>query len=439
MAIIQNIVSSYISHHQLLTYRQPILVAVSGGADSVVLLHLLNALGYRCTAAHCNFQLRGEESYRDEQFVRNLCRKWNIPLFVRHFHTQQISQQQGISIEMAARKLRYEWFDELAKQLNINRIAVGHHRDDSVETILLNILRGTGLRGLTGIAPLRNNIVRPLLCLTRQQVTEYAMAHNIDFVEDSSNGEDVFLRNKIRLHLLPLMQEISPSASESLCKMSQQLSSAYTLYQKYIHQIINHISEENRIYIHRLEQYPESETILFEMLHPLGFNSHQIKQIYESRNAHSGKVFLSPTHRLMKDRNCFLLSPVQANDVQEFTIENLDNLSHLPLKIKADILPAQSINLQKDPKILFADADKVQFPLTLRRWKQGDRFIPFGMKGQKKVSDFFSDNKFSLADKEDTWLLLSADGKIIWIVGHRSDNRFRISESTLHVLQMQVE
>lgn len=439
MAIIQNIVSSYISHHQLLTYRQPILVAVSGGADSVVLLHLLNALGYRCTAAHCNFQLRGEESYRDEQFVRNLCRKWNIPLFVRHFHTQQISQQQGISIEMAARKLRYEWFDELAKQLNVNRIAVGHHRDDSVETILLNILRGTGLRGLTGIAPLRNNIVRPLLCLTRQQVTEYAMAHNIDFVEDSSNGEDVFLRNKIRLHLLPLMQEISPSASESLCKMSQQLSSAYTLYQKYIHQIINHISEENRIYIHRLEQYPESETILFEMLHPLGFNSHQIKQIYESRNAHSGKVFLSPTHRLMKDRNCFLLSPVQANDVQEFTIENLDNLSHLPLKIKADILPAQSINLQKDPKILFADADKVQFPLTLRRWKQGDRFIPFGMKGQKKVSDFFSDNKFSLADKEDTWLLLSADGKIIWIVGHRSDNRFRISESTLHVLQMQVE
>lgn len=439
MAIIQNIVSSYISHHQLLTYRQPILVAVSGGADSVVLLHLLNALGYRCTAAHCNFQLRGEESYRDEQFVRNLCRKWNIPLFVRHFHTQQISQQQGISIEMAARKLRYEWFDELAKQLNINRIAVGHHRDDSVETILLNILRGTGLRGLTGIAPLRNNIVRPLLCLTRQQVTEYAMAHNIDFVEDSSNGEDVFLRNKIRLHLLPLMQEISPSASESLCKMSQQLSSAYTLYQKYIHQIINHISEENRIYIHRLEQYPESETILFEMLHPLGFNSHQIKQIYESRNAHSGKVFLSPTHRLMKDRNCFLLSPVQANDKQEFTIGHLDNLSHLPLKIKADILPAQSINLQKDRKMLFADADKVQFPLTLRRWKQGDRFIPFGMKGQKKVSDFFSDNKFSLADKEDTWLLLSADGKIIWIVGHRSDNRFRISESTLHVLQMQVE
>lgn len=340
---------------------------------------------------------------------------------------------------MAARKLRYEWFDELAKQLNINRIAVGHHRDDSVETILLNILRGTGLRGLTGIAPLRNHIVRPLLCLTRQQVTEYAMAHNIDFVEDSSNGEDMFLRNKIRLHLLPLMQEISPSASESLCKMSQQLSSAYTLYQKYIHQIINHISEENRIYIHRLEQYPERETILFEMLHPLGFNSHQIKQIYESRNAHSGKVFLSSTHRLVKDRDCFLLSTKQTIDNQEFIINNLDNLSHLPLKIKADILPTQSINLQKDPKILFADADKVQFPLTLRRWKQGDRFVPLGMKGEKKVSDFFSDNKFSLADKEDTWLLLSADGKIIWIVGHRSDNRFRISESTLHVLQMQVE
>ncbi len=439
MEKIENLVKNYIAQHQLPSNENPILVAVSGGVDSVVLLHLLMALGYRCTVAHCNFHLRAEESDRDELFVRKLCASKNIPLFIHHFNTHYEANKRGISIEMAARELRYNWFELLRQDLNIQYIAVGHHRDDSVETLLLNLLRGTGIRGLTGITPIRDQIVRPLLSLTRQQIMEYALEHQLNFVEDSSNSDDVFLRNKIRLQLLPLMQKIWPSANESLCKMSQHLSSVEKIYRTYIHQIVNDIQECNHICISRLEQYPEGETILFEILHPLGFNSHQIKQIYESRKKHSGKVFLSPTVRLVKDRDFFVLLPLQTPHGPEFDIHTIDTLSQLPIKMKACICPKGKIDFHKDNKTLLADADKVQFPLKLRRWQQGDWFVPLGMKGRKKVSDFFSDNKFSLADKENAWILLSANGDVVWIVGYRSDNRYRITDQTERILRIETE
>ena len=295
-------IEQYIDQEKLFTREDKILVTLSGGADSVALLRLLLDMGYTCEAAHCNFHLRGDESVRDEMFVRELCLQLVVPLHVQHFQTMEEAEKRHISIEMAARELRYAWFEQLRLQQGADVIAVAHHKDDSVETLLLNLIRGTGINGLLGIRPKNGNIVRPLLCLDRKEITEYLQEIGQSYVTDSTNLQDEYTRNKIRLNLLPLMQEINPSVKESLLRTSEHLNDAALLYKKGIEEGKQKVQTEQGILISALLQEPAPETLLFEILSPLGFNSAQIKDIFTSLNGQPGKIFLSREWRVIIDR-----------------------------------------------------------------------------------------------------------------------------------------
>ena len=307
-------IEQYIDQEKLFTREDKILVTLSGGADSVALLRLLLDMGYTCEAAHCNFHLRGDESVRDEMFVRELCLQLVVPLHVQHFQTMEEAEKRHISIEMAARELRYAWFEQLRLQQGADVIAVAHHKDDSVETLLLNLIRGTGINGLLGIRPKNGNIVRPLLCLDRKEITEYLQEIEQSYVTDSTNLQDEYTRNKIRLSLLPLMQEINPSIKESLLRTSEHLNDAALLYKKGIEEGKQKVQTEQGILISALLREPAPETLLFEILSPLGFNSAQIKDIFTSLNGQPGKIFLSGEWRVIKDRELLLIEPVCSED-----------------------------------------------------------------------------------------------------------------------------
>lgn len=412
-------IALYIDHNKLFSPKDKILVALSGGADSVALLRLLLALGYVCEAAHCNFHLRGAESDRDETFVRQLCEEYQIPLHVIHFETEREAEERHISIEMAARELRYAWFEEVRRGYGITVIAVAHHQDDSVETLLLNLIRGTGINGLRGIQPKNGNIVRPLLCLNREEIIGYLQDIRQDYVTDSTNLQDEYTRNKIRLNLLPMMQEINPSVKESILKTAQHLNDAAVIYNKGIEEAKQRTLTEEGINIQALQKEPTSETILFEILHPLGFNASQVKDIYRALEGQSGKVFSSTGWQVVKDRELLLISPTQK------AIKPV-------LEIKEHIYTKDFI-IPRDKNTACFDADKLLQPLSLRLWQYGDTFVPFGMKGKKKVSDYLTDRKFSLPRKEQQWVLCCGDD-IIWLIGERTDNRFKVDEKTKKAL-----
>lgn len=410
--------SQYIHLAKLFSREDKILVALSGGADSVALLRLLLTLGYTCEAAHCNFHLRGEESNRDEAFVRQLCKDLGVQLYVIHFDTEKEAEERHISIEMAARELRYAWFENIRRECGANVIAVAHHQDDSVETLLLNLIRGTGINGLRGIQPLNGNIVRPLLGLDRKEIIDYLQDIKQDYVTDSTNLQDEYTRNKIRLNLLPMMQEINPSVKESILRTSQNLNEAAAIYNKGVEDAKQRVLTEEGINIRALQQEPAPATILFEILYPLGFNAAQVKDIYRALDGQSGKVFASPGFRVIKDRDLLLICPI-----------------HEPTKpvLKITKQPySQDFIIPRDKNTACFDADKLKHPLSLRLWQQGDTFVPFGMKGTKKVSDYLTNRKFSLPDKEQQWVLCCGKD-IIWLIGERTDNRFRIDEDTKQV------
>lgn len=410
----------YIHRNQLFYPEDKILVALSGGADSVALLRLLLSFGYTCEAAHCNFHLRGEESDRDEVFVRQLCMEQQVPLHTVHFETQRIAEERHISIEMAARDLRYEWFEKVRITCEATVIAVAHHQDDSVETLLLNLIRGTGINGLRGIRPKNGYIVRPLLCLDRKEIIDYLNSIGQDYVTDSTNLQDEYTRNKIRLNLIPMMQEINPSVKESILNTAEHLSDAAVLYKKCIEEGKLRVQTEKGICIDALMQEPAPETLLFEILHPLGFNATQVNNLYHTLNGQPGKVFKADGWRVLKDREYLIVEPLQ------------EEATPPVLKMKEYIYTPDFI-IPHDKETACFDADKLLHPLSLRIWQQGDSFVPFGMKGRKKVSDYLTDRKFSLSHKEQQWVLC-CDKDIIWLVEERTDNRFRIDENTKRVL-----
>lgn len=417
-------VKLYIENEHLFTPQDKILVALSGGADSVALLRLLLHTGYRCEAAHCNFHLRGDESDRDETFVRQLCCRLQVPLHVTHFHTTQVAAQRHISIEMAARELRYEWFESTRLDCGAAVIAVAHHSDDSVETFLLNLIRGTGINGLRGIRARNGRIVRPLLCLSRRDITDYLQSIGQDYVTDSTNLHDEYTRNKIRLNIVPLLQQINPSVKDSILQTARHLDDAYHIYIKGIEEGRKRVFRDNRISIPLLLQEPSPATLLFELVAPLGFNHAQIDDLLASLSTQSGKTFLSSQWKIVKDRDCLL-------------IENREETPVRPL-LQTEVLdytPGTDIPRSKDTACL--DADKIKHPLSLRLWKQGDTFVPFGMKGKKKISDYLTDRKFSLPRKQRQWVLCCGDD-IVWLVGERSDNRYRIDEHTRKMLVIKV-
>ena len=367
--MIQQRVIRYIEKEHLFLPDDKLLVALSGGADSVALLRVLHTAGYQCEAAHCNFHLRGEESNRDEQFVRQLCQKYGIRLHTIDFNTTQYATEKRISIEMAARELRYNWFEKIKEECGAHVIAVAHHQDDSVETMLLNLIRGTGITGLLGIRPRNGAIVRPLLCINREEIIRYLQQIGQDFVTDSTNLEDEYTRNKIRLNLRPLMPEINPSVKNSLIETSIHLNDVATIYNKVIDEAKTRIITPEGIRIDALLDEPAPDAFLFETLHQLGFNSAQIKDIANSLHGQSGKQFVSKEWRVIKDRNLLLLETIQPEDGPA--------LPYQLIKEEREFTPDFRIPREKETACF--DADKLNEEICCRKWQTGDTFVPFGI------------------------------------------------------------
>lgn len=421
--MIQHRITQYIAQEGLFNPSDKLLVALSGGADSVALLRLLLSMGYRCEAAHCNFGLRGAESDSDEAFVHQLCREQQVTLHTTRFETTAYANERGISIEMAARELRYEWFATLRKTSGAAAVAVAHHQDDAVETMLLNLIRGTGINGLLGIRPRNGHVVRPLLCINRQEVLEYLQEIGQSYVTDSSNLQDEYTRNKIRLNLLPLMRQINPAVRESLLQTAAHLNDAALLYQAGIEDGKARVLTSRGIQIDALLREPAPATLLFEIVHPLGFNSAQVKELLASLSRESGKQFQSKGWRIVKDRG-WLLIEERCNEEEAATP---------PFQLTEELVEyTPGFLIPREKTVACFDADKLTRPITIRRWQAGDRFVPFGMSGHKRVSDYLTDRKCSLLEKERQWVLCCGS-EIAWLIGERSDNRFRIDEKTKRV------
>lgn len=426
--MITQTVRHFIEKQQLLSPADRVLVALSGGSDSVALLLILCELGYECVAAHCNFHLRDEESDRDERFVRQLCSSLKIPLNVIDFDTKYYATEHHLSIEMAARELRYDWFSRLTSESNTKAIAVAHHRNDSVETVLLNLIRGTGIHGLCGIQPRNGNIIRPLLCVSHNQIIDYLQSLGQAYVTDSTNLQDEFTRNKIRLKILPLMEEINPSVVDSIQKDASYMSQAARIYDSGITEGRKRVMHGNDISILALKSEPSAFALLFELLHPFGFNSAQIGEIFESIDGQSGKTFTAGNFRVVKDRDKLLIR----------CIEDVDNDSAPPFDLAYhEYVYTTDFVIPRERNIACFDRDKLGARFTLRKWQEGDRFEPFGMKGKKLVSDFLTDLKLSIIQKQQQWVLCS-DSSIVWVVGFRPDNRFRIDVHTKHVVVVEM-
>lgn len=431
-------VKRYIADNKLFEQSDKLLVGLSGGADSMALLNVLIELKYDCVAAHCNFHLRGEESDKDQLYVEDWCNFKNIPLITVDFDTTKYAADNKISIEMAARELRYGWFERVRKEHDADYIAVGHHLNDSIETFLLNLIRGTGISGLSGIAPKNGRVVRPLLSVSREEIEEYLDGKATNFRVDSTNLEDIYTRNFVRLNLLPSLEKINPSINDAIARTSKNLSEVEKVYRHVMEKDIKVVLLDNVIDIEKLKQTISPQSVLFEILFPLGFSPSSIEDVLDSIDATPGKVFYSPSHRLIKDRISLLIDELSTNEVENrtFTINKGNTHIDLPLDMSFDVKP-YPVDITKSPKYLYLDADLITYPLVLRKWQLGDWFVPFGMKGRKKLSDFFTDQKFSIKDKEDVWILVSGED-IVWVVGHRSDDRFRVTPKTKNILVINI-
>ncbi|MGL5272358.1 MAG: tRNA lysidine(34) synthetase TilS [Phocaeicola sp.] len=422
-------VNKFIEERALLAPTHTVLVALSGGADSVALLRLLLHLGYKCLAAHCNFSLRGNESDADEQFVRTLCTQLEVPLEVVRFDTKLYAAQQRVSIEMAARELRYQWFEELRVKTGADAIAVAHHRDDSVETLLLNLIRGTGIHGLKGISPKNGYIVRPLLEVSREEVVAYLAQLNQLYVTDSTNLQDEYTRNKIRLNLLPMLAEFNPSINQTLAQTANRLSEVDNVYTEAINRAKERVSDEKGISIQQLLQEPSPSALLFEYLHPMGFNSAQIHEVLRSLTAEPGARFSTPQWEVIRDRTHLLFRSVYDKEKQA-TLPQLQ-IETFPL--------TPNFVIPRSKEIACLDADKLALPLVVRRWQKGDKFTPLGMKGRKKVSDYLNDKKFSLFERENQCVVCMAEEEIVWLVNERCEHRFRVTEQTKNIMLLSIK
>lgn len=418
-------INRYITEKGLFGLTDKVLVALSGGADSVALLRVLLQLGYRCEAAHCNFHLRGAESDRDEAFVACLCETLRVPLHKADFQTKEYAAERGISIEMAARELRYAWFESLLPVCGARVIAVAHHRDDSVETFLLNLVRGTGIKGLKGIAAVNGRVVRPMLGVSRADILDYLEALQQDYVTDSTNLVDEYMRNKIRLNVLPLLRELNPSVDDTLAETAMRLSDTSAVYQQAMHEAVQRVRKENCISIAGLLAEVAPQALLYELLYPLGFNSAQVGEVFRSLKAESGRRFLSKEWELLKDRDFLLLRPVGGEyPAPELLVQEADK---------------DSVEIEKDNRIAFLDADTVMQPLVLRKWQSGDAFVPFGMKGKKSVRNYLKDRKKTLFEKENQYVVFNVSGEVVWLVNERIDDRFKVTGKTQRVLVLRIK
>lgn len=429
------------SFAELIPKGAKIIVGLSGGADSITLLDSLHKQGYMCIAAHCNFHIRNEEANRDSEFAHSQANARKIPFFRIDFNTNEYATLKGISTEMAARNLRYQWFSELKERVKADHIAVAHHADDSIETFLINLSRGTGLKGLSGIKKMQGDIVRPLLEFTKKDILEYIEEQGLSYVDDSTNFESVYLRNKFRNQVIPLLEQINPAFRQNMMQTISHLRMAEQFVSHQLSDLTGIIQHGNGWTIPKqnILSNPDNEFILYETLSPFGFSSDVVQKLLHLGMDGTGKHFLSSRYELRCERTEWEIVPIKKRREVSYTIKDPDDVQKLPIRLKIDLISAENLTIRKEKRTCYVDFDKITFPLYLRSSKSGDYFYPFGMKGRKKTSDFFIDNHYSQAKKENTWVLTNSDGEIIWIVGERADNRFRIEGTTRQIYLFSIE
>jgi len=432
----------FIHKENLFLSSQRILLAVSGGADSMLMMHFFVNSGFQVAVAHCNFALRGEESDKEEEFVLETCDSRNITCYSRRFNTEEYALQEGISIEMAARDLRYQWFNQLMDQHHFDYLATAHHQDDVIETFVINLSRGSGIKGLSGIQPKSGRIIRPMLFTNHTEIVDYCTQMGIDYRTDSSNLETIYKRNLIRHQVLPLLETVNPAFRKNTLKTIANLHETGILFQQRISEIRASVFSEDQhgamIHIDKLLINCPLRTVLFELLRPFGFHADQIDDIIESLNKESGRKFFSNHFRLVKDREYLLISPFKSSQEQTFYIDEDCNQISIPIRLTLEKMDKTAdFRFSTKAHMVDIDLDQLTFPLILRHWHEGEYFQPLGMKGLKKLSDFFIDEKYSIPEKENAWILASGD-HLIWIVGKRMDDRYKISPQTKKVLRLRL-
>ncbi|MFA7490948.1 MAG: tRNA lysidine(34) synthetase TilS [Mariniphaga sp.] len=433
--------NEFVYTHHLFDPGQKVLLAVSGGMDSMVLLHLFEKSTFIYGVVHCNFQLRGNDSDQDEEFVRQQVTSHGVPFFFRRFETEEHARINGISVEMAARELRYTFFEEVRMTHHYDFIGTAHHQDDLLETFFLNLSRKTGIRGLTGIKEKSGHIIRPLLFATRQEIEQYARISYIEFRQDRTNNEVIYQRNFIRHKILPLFQQLNPAFKTNLAETILNLRDAEDVYSIGIEEakkkVVTFHDNQTIIHIQSLQVSPFPETLLFEILAEYNFNARTAGHLFRRLDSEPGKQFFSKTHRLVKDRELLFITPLPENEERIYYIEKEDIELYAPFILHVEKIHRKDFQMIQSPLVACLDLQKLEFPLLIRKWQQGDYFQPLGMDGFKKLSDFLIDEKVPVHEKENTWLLCSAQ-KIVWVMGHRIDNRFKITPKTAVILKIEI-
>ena len=433
---------SYLQENINIQINSRILLTVSGGVDSMVMLDLFIKSGFNIGIAHCNFQLRGDDAMQDESFVTSFVEKHQLPFYNIRFQTKAYAAEKGISIQMAARELRYNWFDKIAEQNDYKYIATAHHQDDVMETFFVNILRKTGIRGLQGIKAKSGNIIRPMLFTPKNDILSYAKENRIPYREDISNHSDYYTRNYIRHHIIPVFRKLQDNFDEALSDTISILNQQESIYTAHVNEVkANIMTQQNELYtidIHKLIQYPQAKTYLFEILYPFGFNASQIDNMMVTLEHESGKLFYAKDYTVLKDRDVLLIKPNTKQTKDRIIIKDAyQNNTMKQANLLFEIIPyTKDFKFDTNNQTAYFDADKIAYPLIIRPWKSGDTFVPFGMHGKKKLSDYFNDIKLSIFKKNETGILCHSNGDILWLIGLRSDNRYRITSQTKNILKV---
>jgi len=402
-----------------------LLLAISGGVDSVVLFHLLHKLNYDVSLAHCNFKLRGKESDLDEEFIKNLNQISSNQIFTISFDTEKYAKEHKLSTQIAARELRYNWFQKLITEHKFDYVLTAHHADDNLETFLIHLTRGSGLDGFTGIPIVNGNIVRPLLAFSREEILNYAKDHDIEWREDASNASNKYIRNKIRHQVLPVLKEINPSVLDSFATTIENLQESKQIIEDSIENIASEVLKKEanfiKIDIEKIKELSNPKAYLYQLLKSYHFT--EWNDVYDLLNAQSGKQVFSKTHGLLKDRDVLILSKIDLSNSIEMAFQIEEEITEItnPIHLTFEEVFEKST---ENKQTIYVDKDLLKYPLILRKWEKGDYIYPLGMQGKKKLSKYFKDEKFSLIDKENTWLLCNAENQIMWIVNHRQDRRF---------------
>lgn len=432
--------SNFISENKLIKESDRILLAVSGGIDSMVMAHLFRLLSYKTGIAHCNFALRGEESDKDEELVRNYASEHSIPFYSIRFDTKDFARKNKLSVQMAARELRYSWFEQIRAENGYDSIAVAHNLNDNIETILINLTRGTGIAGMTGMRAVNSKIIRPLLFASREMIAGFCNQHKIAFREDRSNSDTKYVRNKIRHLVIPVLKEINPAIEATLNDTADRFSGFYEIVTDYISRLRSEVCYEKEHLITfnliGLQAYQRNKAILFELFRPYGITDALLTDLIRVIEGETGGMVITSSHRIIKNRKELIVSEEKKQNDIHYTINNIDEFKMFQGIASAEVISISgTYRIPPDPHVACLDLQMISYPVVIRKWKDGDYFCPLGMKHKKKLSDYFIDKKYSIFDKENIFVL-ETDGKIAWIIGERIDDRFKITPATTQILFM---